>query len=137
MTKRILIVDDSRVTRLLHGYILRGAGYETHEAANGFEALEALARAPCDLALVDINMPRMDGFTLIRDLRARPEWRALPVIVVSTQQEARDLREGYSAGAMAYLFKPVEPEALRRAVAGLLAASACPELPTDPAPAGP
>ena len=69
MRARILVVDDSATMRALHVYHLQSAGYETVQADSGFAALEVLREARCSLALVDINMPRMDGFTLTRRIR--------------------------------------------------------------------
>lgn len=112
MNPRILVVDDSAVVRALHSYILRSAGFEIIEADNGFAALEALAKFPCHLAVVDVNMPRMDGFTLIRHIRDDTATRDMPIIVVSTEQEARDKRKGFEVGANVYIVKPTEPENL-------------------------
>ena len=110
--RRILIVDDSAVVRALHSYILRSVGFETVLTESGFAALESLQRIPCDLAVVDINMPLMDGLTLIRQIRADPTTRDLPVIIVSTEQEAKDKRKGFEAGANVYVVKPTEPDEL-------------------------
>jgi len=132
-SQRILVVDDSVVVRRLHAYILQGEGFETCEAANGFEALEVLARSPCALALIDVNMPKMDGLTLTREIRANPDWEAMPVIIVSTQQEARDLLKGQQAGANVYLVKPADPDALLDTVRRLLNAPP-PEVESAPSP---
>jgi len=138
--QRILVVDDSVVVRRLHAYILQGEGFETCEAGNGFEALEALAQAPCALALIDVNMPKMDGLTLTREIRANPDWETMPIVIVSTQQEARDLLKGRQAGANVYLVKPADPDALIDTVRRLLNApppvaesAPAPEAPTPPA----
>jgi two-component system chemotaxis response regulator CheY len=120
MKFRILVVDDSAVIRALHGYILKAEGFETLEADSGFAALEVLANHPCHLAIVDVNMPRMDGFTLIRKIRSIPATRDMPIIVVSTQQEARDRMKGLEAGANTYLIKPSEPDRLIDGVRALL-----------------
>ncbi len=122
VSRRILIVDDSAVVRALHSYILRSVGFETVLADSGFAALEALQQNPCDLAVVDINMPLMDGLTLIRQIRADPTTRDLPVIIVSTEQEAKDKRKGFEAGANIYVVKPTEPEELVANVRMLLGA---------------
>jgi len=122
VSRRILIVDDSAVVRALHSYILRSVGFETVLADSGFAALEALQQSPCDLAVVDINMPLMDGLTLIRQIRADPTTRDLPVIIVSTEQEAKDKRKGFEAGANVYVVKPTEPEELVANVRMLLGA---------------
>jgi two-component system chemotaxis response regulator CheY len=122
VSRRILIVDDSAVVRALHSYILRSVGFETVLADSGFAALEALQQSPCDLAVVDINMPLMDGLTLIRQIRADPATRGLPIIIVSSEQEAKDKRKGFEAGANVYVVKPTEPEELLANVRMLLGA---------------
>ena len=122
MINRILVVDDSAIVRALHSYILRSAGFETVEAESGFAALETLHRCPCALAVIDINMPRMDGLTLIRHIRAEPSTKEMPIIVVSTEREAQDMRRGFEAGANVYTVKPTEPEVLVANVRMLLKA---------------
>lgn len=109
---RILIVDDSAMVRALHAYILQAANFDTLEAESGFVAIEVLLQCPCDLAVVDINMPHMDGLTLIRHLRAEPATRDMPIIVVTTEEDDEDRRKGFEAGANVYVIKPTEPEQL-------------------------
>ena len=106
--ERILIVDDSAVVRTLHSYILRAAGFVTVEAEDGFAALETLHRDPCNLALVDINMPHMDGLTLTRRIRADSTTKDMPIIIVSTEMEETDRCKGFEAGANVYIVKPSE-----------------------------
>lgn len=108
----VLVVDDAATVRLYHRTILEAADFRVDEAANGYEALERALQAAYDLCLVDVNMPRMDGYALVRALRARPETRAVPVIMISTEAEAQDAVAGYRAGANLYLVKPVRPEDL-------------------------
>ena len=120
MRFRILVVDDSAVMRALHTYILKSEGFETLEADNGFAALEVLNDHPCHLAIIDVNMPRMDGFTLTRKIRSIPAIHEMPIIIVSTQQEAQDRFKGLEAGANTYLIKPTEPDELIRGVRTLL-----------------
>jgi two-component system chemotaxis response regulator CheY len=73
-----------------------------------------------DLLLVDVNMPKMDGYTLLRELRKRPELWSIPAIMVTTEDKAEDLRRAYGAGASFHLSKPFDPELLRRSVVLLL-----------------
>lgn len=122
--ERVLIVDDAITVRLYHRTILEDAGFVVEEAANGYEALEMALRSPFALYLVDVNMPRMDGYTLVRELRRCPETLGAPVIMISTEAEARDMRQGYAAGANLYLVKPVRPEDLALN-ARMLTASVC------------
>ena len=116
MTRRILVVDDSPTMRSIHSYYLRAAGYEAVEADNGFTALEALERGRCDLALVDVNMPGMDGLTLTRRLRADPHTKTMPVILCSTLVKDADRKAGAEAGADAYITKPPDAAALIAAI---------------------
>ena len=109
---RILIVDDSAMVRALHAYILQAASFDTMEAESGFIAIEVLQRCPCDLAVVDINMPHMDGLTLIRHLRAEPATRDIPIIIVTTEDDDLDRRQGFEAGANVYVVKPTDPAQL-------------------------
>ena len=120
MKSQILVVDDSAVVRALHTYILKSEGFEIFQADSGFAALEILNNHPCHLAIIDVNMPRMDGFTLIRKIRANPITQEMPIIIVSTQQEAHDHSQGLEVGANTYLMKPTEPENLIDAVRALL-----------------
>ena len=106
---RVLIVDDSAMVRALHEYIFQAAGFDTVQAESGFMALEALQRSPCDLAVVDINMPLMDGLTLVRQIRAEATMRELPIIIVTTEEDGGDQARAFEAGANAYVVKPTEP----------------------------
>ncbi len=106
MRKRtILVVDDSLTTRVLEKNILEAAGYDVAVASDGREALEVLAEVPCDLAIVDLQMPRMDGYELTRRLRASAEHRDLPVVVVTSLETDKDMARGLEAGADAYIKK--------------------------------
>lgn len=117
--KRILIVDDAATVRLYHRSILEPAGYTVDEAMNGLEGLEKALEAPFDLYLVDVNMPKMDGYTFLRELRAQALPQA-PAIIISTEAESHDLSTGYAAGANLYLIKPARPETLLAYVSLLL-----------------
>jgi len=112
MLKRILIIDDSPIVRNLHSVILKSAGYHTDDAENGFIALEKAMKADFDLMIVDINMPKMDGFEFCREIRSNDRYREIPLLIVSTESEAEDKMKGFRAGANLYLIKPVRPEVL-------------------------
>jgi len=122
--KRILVIDDAATVRLYHRKLLSEAGWRTEEASNGVEALERLhAQAEdeaFDLVVADVNMPRMDGYAFVRTLRRLPPRHQAPVLMVSTEGEARDSRAALAAGANAYLVKPARPGALVLAAALLL-----------------
>jgi len=109
--KRILIVDDAATVRMYHRNILETAGYAVEEAVNGIEALEKSLRQPFELYVVDINMPKLDGYGFLRELRAQDIVQA-PAIMVSTEAECGDRTQAYAAGANAYLVKPVRPDNL-------------------------
>lgn len=109
--KRILIVDDAATVRMYHRNILEDAGYHVSEAINGVEALEKALQEPFDLYIVDINMPKLDGFGLLRQLRSEDIAHA-PAIMVSTESGNNDQAAAVRAGANGYLTKPVKPEQL-------------------------
>ena len=111
---RALIVDDSRAMRRIVGRILNDAGFDVLEAGDGQEAidvLEAQAEVP-ELACVDWNMPVMDGLTFITEVRKRPEWRAITLMMVTTESEQDRIVRALAAGAHEYLIKPFTGEAL-------------------------
>ena len=110
--KRILIVDDAATVRMYHRAILESAGYAVEEAVNGIEALEKALTAPYDLYLVDVNMPKMDGYAFLRELRSHGELPQAPAIMISTEAEAIDQNKAYEAGANLYLVKPTRPDVL-------------------------
>ena len=111
MGKKVLIVDDSLTVRLYHRQILEKEGYEGDEAENGMEALEKAQLKDYDLFIVDINMPVLDGYSFVKRLR-EGEGHLAPVIMVSTESEARDMELAYESGASMYLVKPVRPDDL-------------------------
>ena len=116
--KRILIVDDAATVRMYHRGILESAGYGVDEAWNGIEALEKALEAPFDLYIVDVNMPKLDGYGFLRELRQQEVPQA-PSIMISTEAAERDETAAYRAGANSYLIKPVKPAQLL-AHAGLM-----------------
>jgi two-component system chemotaxis response regulator CheY len=108
--KTILIVDDSEFVRSYHSYILEEADFQVITAVDGSDGLEKLYSNSCDLVLSDINMSNMDGYEFIRRIRADKRYSALPIIIVSTESEARDKMKGFQAGANLYIVKPSSPE---------------------------
>ncbi|NEX22125.1 response regulator [Thiorhodococcus mannitoliphagus] len=117
--KRILIVDDAATVRLYHREILEAADFAVEEAMNGIEALEKALQTGFDLFLVDINMPKLDGYGFLRELRGQ-DLRQAPAIMISTEAKASDEQRAYAAGANLYLTKPVKPEQLLTQVRLLL-----------------
>jgi two-component system chemotaxis response regulator CheY len=124
MTTRILIVEDSPSMRSFVRDTLELDGYEVSESDNGIEALSLLEGFTPDLILTDINMPRLDGFGLLREIRRLPTLRFTPVLVLTTEA-GNDMKErGRAAGATGWIVKPVDPDQLRRVVSQVLGARA-------------
>ena len=118
--KRVLLVDDSESIRRMLEWILKPLGLETVHAADGMDALKVLERERVDLAIVDLNMPRLDGISFVRDLRANPAWADLPVILMTTERREEDVRRAREAGVNLYLVKPSTPPVIRYKVLSLL-----------------
>ena len=116
---RIMIVDDAATVRMYHRELVEALGHQVVEAENGIEALEKALGATWDLFLVDVNMPKMDGYRLVREMRAGEDLREVPVVMVSTEAGVRDKEQAWAAGANHYLVKPVRPEALQAVVRAL------------------
>ncbi|RIZ66205.1 MAG: response regulator [Methylococcales bacterium] len=106
--KRILIVDDAATVRMYHRNILESAGYSVDEAMNGIEAIEKALQEAFDLYIVDVNMPKLDGYGFLRELRGE-NISQVPAIMVSTEAAENDQTAAYRAGANGYLVKPVKP----------------------------
>lgn len=104
-TKRILIIDDSPTVREFEATLLKNQGYEVESAENGKEGLNALNLRPFDLVISDLDMPRMDGITLLKEVRKDPKLKSLPVIIVSYKSTEEERLKGITAGATAYLSK--------------------------------
>ncbi|AGW11961.1 response regulator [Megalodesulfovibrio gigas] len=117
----ILIVDDSKTVRNLVAFILKKEGYKVTAAENGLDGLEKLySMEQVDLIISDINMPKMDGFTFIRHVREQVLYRDLPIVVLSTEGQEKDIQQGLQLGANLYMVKPAQPEKLLRNVKMLL-----------------
>jgi two-component system chemotaxis response regulator CheY len=121
---RVLVVDDSSLVRLYYRSALEKAGFVVEQAINGIEAMEKVLSEPFDLLIVDVNMPRMDGFTFLRSLRSgAADVAMLPALMISTESETRDMAEARAAGANFYLVKPVAETELVRHVCVLTGGS--------------
>jgi two-component system, chemotaxis family, chemotaxis protein CheY len=113
MPKTILTVDDSSTMRQMVGVTLKNSGFEVLEAADGVEALEKFRKSPTvDLVLTDLNMPRMDGLELTRQIRALASGRAVPIILLTTESSPDMKLRGKSAGATGWIVKPFQPNQL-------------------------
>jgi two-component system chemotaxis response regulator CheY len=111
---RVLVVDDAATVRLYHTSLLTDAGFEVAEAANGLEAVEAALATAFDLFVVDINMPKMDGYACVEMLRSETVGTTAPVLMISTEDRPGDADRAYQAGANLYLVKPVAADRLVR-----------------------
>ncbi len=109
----VMVVDDSKTVRNYHGAILKSLGMDILEAENGMEALEKSLDAEVDLYLVDVNMPIMDGYSFIKDLRKQENHKFIPVIMVTTQAKEEDKISAYKVGANLFETKPIRPEQLQ------------------------
>lgn len=112
MTLRVMTVDDSKTMRDMVAYTLRQAGYVVNEAEDGQKALAALRMSVVDLVITDLNMPNMDGISLIRALRKDLKFRAVPILMLTTEADAAKKSEGREAGATGWIVKPFSPEKL-------------------------
>jgi two-component system chemotaxis response regulator CheY len=106
---KILIIDDSRTMRSILTSFAQNLGLETSEAGDGVEALEVLDREGAfDAALIDWDMPRMDGITLLREIRANPAFAEMKAMMVTAQSDFENVTEAIMAGADDYLMKPLD-----------------------------
>jgi len=112
--KKVLIVDDGITMRMYYRDVLEKAGFIVEEAANGVEGLEKMLADRFDLAVVDINMPKMNGYEFVRQLRKDPASQSIPVMTVSTEDQERDKVKAYEAGANFYMVKPIRPDELEQ-----------------------
>ncbi len=112
MAKKIMTVDDSPTIRQMLHFTLQEAGYEIVEAEDGQDALAKLATEPVHMLITDLNMPRIDGIGLIREVRKNPAFRFIPIIMLTTESQEAKKNEGRAAGASGWIVKPFKPEQL-------------------------
>jgi two-component system chemotaxis response regulator CheY len=108
----VLTVDDSPSMRELVKSTLLQAGFEVKQAEDGAAALDMARQESFDLVLADVNMPNMDGISLIRALRAEPNYRHTPILMLTTESLPERKREGKAAGATGWIVKPFDPDQL-------------------------
>ncbi len=108
----ILAVDDSASMRQMVAFALQGAGFEVTEAVDGQDALEIAQKQSFDAVVADVNMPRMDGITLIRSLRELANYKFTPLLMLTTEAGMDKKQEGKAAGATGWIVKPFEPDQL-------------------------
>src|SRR3569623_219461 len=107
MSKLVLVVDDSAAVRQQGGMALRQAGFEVVEASDGMEGVSAVARNPkIAMVISDVNMPNMNGLDMVAELKKNPSHRALPIIMLTTEDQPALLKQAKEAGAMGWLVKP-------------------------------
>ncbi|MCP4114318.1 MAG: response regulator [Desulfobacteraceae bacterium] len=112
MTKTILTADDSASMRQMVSFTLKGAGYEVVEAEDGKEGLSMISQTKVDMIITDLNMPNMDGIEMIRNVRAMPQYKFIPIILLTTESQGDKKKEGKAAGATGWIIKPFKPEQL-------------------------
>ena len=123
MGKRILIVDDEPSIVISLEYLMKREGHDTAVAIDGEAALEALAAWSPDLVILDVMLPRMDGFEVCRRIRSDPRWRDLKVIMLTARGREPEVAKGLSVGADAYVTKPFSTRELAAHIKHLLAAA--------------
>jgi two-component system chemotaxis response regulator CheY len=117
MSRTILTVDDSPSMRMLLRSSLTDQGHRVHEAEDGVAALEWLAaNDQPDLMITDINMPRLDGFGLVEAVRADPQHRDMPILVLTTESSEQKKTRARDAGATGWIVKPFDPLKLAAAI---------------------
>lgn len=121
MAKTILAVDDSVSIRKMVNFTLKSAGYEVIEATDGQEGLEKAKSSMVNLVLTDQNMPRMDGLTLIKSLRALPQYATVPILMLTTESSDAMKAQGRAAGATGWMVKPFDPQKLLEVIKKVIA----------------
>jgi two-component system chemotaxis response regulator CheY len=112
MSKVIMTVDDSASVRQMVSFTLRDAGYEVIEAVDGKDALSKVDAQALNMVITDLNMPNLDGISLIRALRALPSCKFIPIVMLTTESQVEKKQEGKAAGATGWIVKPFKPEQL-------------------------
>jgi two-component system chemotaxis response regulator CheY len=112
MAKTILAVDDSASIRQMVSFTLKSSGYEVTEAVDGMDGLDKAKAKTFNLILTDQNMPRMDGITLIKTLRGMPQYKTVPILMLTTESSDAMKQQGRGAGATGWLVKPFDPQKL-------------------------
>ncbi|MBL8484632.1 MAG: response regulator [Rhodocyclaceae bacterium] len=112
MAKTVLAIDDSASIRQMVSFTLKSSGYEVIEAVDGQDGLEKAKSKSVNLVLTDQNMPRMDGITLIKSLRALAQYKTTPILMLTTESSDSMKAQGRSAGATGWLVKPFDPNKL-------------------------
>ncbi len=110
MAKKVLVTEDSPIVLNVHSTLLKSAGYEVTEAENNYVAMEKALADNFDLMVIDINTPKMDGYSFCKEIRAQPKYKDVPIMVVTTEADPDDKVRGLEAGANLFLVKPVKTD---------------------------
>jgi two-component system, chemotaxis family, chemotaxis protein CheY len=116
MPKTVLVVDDSTSMRQMVSFTMKEAGFDVIEGGNGQEAIARVQGKSVNLVITDLNMPVMDGMTMIRQLRAKSEFKFTPILMLTTESQQEKKMEGKAAGATGWIVKPFNPEQLLQVV---------------------
>ncbi|MDH5447290.1 MAG: response regulator [Gammaproteobacteria bacterium] len=120
MSKTILIVDDSASLRQVVAIALKGAGYDVIEAGDGKEGLAQLDGRKIHLIISDVNMPNMDGITMVTEIKKNASYKFTPIIMLTTESQDEMKEKGKAAGVKAWVVKPFKPEQMLDAVSKLI-----------------
>jgi two-component system, chemotaxis family, chemotaxis protein CheY len=112
MNKVIMTVDDSASVRQMVAFTLKQAGFNVVEACDGRDALNKLDGTGVHMVITDLNMPNLDGIGLIRGVRARPDYKFIPIVMLTTESQIEKKQEGKEAGATGWIVKPFKPDQL-------------------------
>ena len=115
-----MIVDDSASIRQVVGLTLKGAGFDVIDAVDGVDALKKLDGVKIHLLITDVNMPNMDGITLVQEAKKLPAYKFTPMMMLTTEASDEKKQAGRAAGAKAWLVKPFQPPMLLAAVSKLI-----------------
>ena len=112
MSKVIMTVDDSNSIRQMVGFTLKRAGFEVVEAVDGNDAISQLNTTTIDMMITDLNMPNMDGIELIKEVRTKPQYKFIPIVMLTTESQEDKKQAGKAAGATGWIVKPFKPDQL-------------------------
>jgi len=122
MSKTILVVDDSASMRQVVSIALKSASFEVFEAGSGEEALAFLDGRRVNLIISDVNMPGIDGITLVREVKKRPAYKFTPVMMLTTESQPEAIERGRQAGAKAWMIKPFKPDEMLTTISRIITA---------------
>ncbi len=116
----IMSVEDTASMRQMISFTLNSVGHEVIEACDGKEALDLAHGKKVDMVITDVNMPNMDGITLVKSLRALPDYKFTPIVMLTTESQVAKRQEGKAVGATGWIVKPFNPEQLLNVVKKIL-----------------